>query len=431
MWLTFFLTLSLCCFVSGQRNLGTRTGKMQFLLMYVAMGVATMIKGPIGCLLPTLVIFFYLLFTKRLTLLRHMAIPLGIPVFILTTAPCYLLAELENPGYLHYFLWEENVARFLATRLNRNQPWYYFSWVLAAGFFPWTVLLPTMIGDLCRRSLKDERLFLILWITLPLLFFSASSSKLPHYILPIYPPLAIIMGATIANPTGDSSTKKRWVTWLPAAVFFLLVLITTLLLLSPDLMPYRLQAQVHDIFPPAPPFAVIVGLQLSPIFALVAFEARLWAKQEFLYSITAFGFALFILVAIPVMTNVSVNRSSKQLAEKAAPLIRDDDQLVLYDSYPSSLPFYLNIQRPIWVVGSENRSKVLGSNYVAERRPEPAPGYGQILFTREEFVKLWKTRKQRLVAFVDRNATVRFELLVGSPVTIILEVGQHVLIVNK
>lgn len=170
---------------------------------------------------------------------------------------------------------------------------------------------------------------------------------------------------------------------------------------------------------------------MTPILALISIKTHLWAEHEVLYVATAIGFALFVLFAEPIVRAVSLIRSSKQLAEKAAPFIRDDDQLVLYESYPSSLPFYLNIQRPIWVVWSGKKTKVLGSDYVAKKRPEPAPGYGQILFTYEEFAKLWKTSAHRLVVFVDHGAVDRFELLVGSPPKILLSVGETVLVENK
>jgi hypothetical protein len=430
MLFTFFLTLALCCFFLGQRGVERGQAKVQFLLMYAAMGAATLVKGPIGVMLPAAAIGFYLVFTKRWMLVRHMEIPLGISIFLLTAAPWYLLAELRNPGYLHHFLWEENVARFATAQFKRSEPWYYFIGVLTVGFFPWTTLLPTTIADLWKRSLKGERLFLILWIALPLLFFSLSSSKLPHYILPIYPPLAIIVGATIAKALTDSTAKKTWVLWFPAVTFILLSFVLTLVVLWPDFLPYRFQAYIHDIFP-RPPIPLIVGLQLTPILALLAISERRWAKQEFLYPATAFAFALVVLVALPTVTNVSLTRSSKQLAEKAALFIGDKDQLVLYGGYPSSLPFYLNIQRPIWVVWSGDRRRVLGSEYVAKERPEPAAGYGKVLYTHEEFAGLWKASKQRFVVFVDSGAVNRFERLIGTQPRILFQLGDTVLIENR
>jgi hypothetical protein len=112
-------------------------------------------------------------------------------------------------------------------------------------------------------------------------------------------------------------------------------------------------------------------------------------------------------------------------------LIREEDRLVLYEGYPSSLPFYLNLQRPMWVVWSGAKSKVLGSDYVARRRPKPAAGYGQVLVTFEEFASLWRASQDRIVVFVDSSDRNRFERLVGAPPGVLLEFADTVLLANR
>ncbi|MGZ8480232.1 MAG: glycosyltransferase family 39 protein [Candidatus Binatia bacterium] len=427
MTLTFCITFALWSFCLGQRGVESGAGKSQFLLMYVAMGMATLLKGPIGFLLPAAVIGVYLLLTKRWSLLRHMQVPLGIALLILTAAPWYLTAESRNPGYLRYFLWEENVHRFTTMQFKRSGPWYYFIGVLAGGFFPWTVLLPATITDLGKRALKGEHLFLSLWVAIPLLFFSLSSSKLPHYILPIYPPLAIILAAVIAKAQTDSTVKKKRILWFPLATFCLVSFAITLTVLWPDFLPDRFQAYIHEHFSRRPAFSGIIGLQLIPVLELLITEEG-WAKQQFLYPATAIGFALLVLCSNPIWIAVSLDRSSIQLVERVAPLIRADDQLVLYGGYPSSLPFYLNIQRPIWVIAPADSSKILGSDYVARQRPEPAAGYGKVLYTYQEFAALWKDSKHRLVVFIKSSAVDR---LGGSTPSTIARVGDISVVTNK
>ncbi|MGZ8531764.1 MAG: glycosyltransferase family 39 protein [Candidatus Binatia bacterium] len=427
MTLTFCITFALWSFCLGQRGVESGAGKSQFLLMYVAMGMATLLKGPIGFLLPAAVIGVYLLLTKRWSLLRHMQVPLGIALLILTAAPWYLTAESRNPGYLRYFLWEENVHRFTTMQFKRSGPWYYFIGVLAGGFFPWTVLLPATITDLGKRALKGEHLFLSLWVAIPLLFFSLSSSKLPHYILPIYPPLAIILAAVIAKAQTDSTVKKKRILWFPLATFCLVSFAITLTVLWPDFLPDRFQAYIHEHFSRRPAFSGIIGLQLIPVLELLITDEG-WAKQQFLYPATAIGFALLVLCSNPIWIAVSLDRSSIQLVERVAPLIHADDQLVLYGGYPSSLPFYLNIQRPIWVIAPADSSKILGSDYVARQRPEPAAGYGKVLYTYQEFAALWKDSKHRLVVFIKSSAVDR---LGGSTPSTIARVGDISVVTNK
>ncbi len=430
MLLTFFFSLALCAFFLGQREVVAGKSKLYFSLMYVALGAATLVKGPIGFLLPTAVIFFYLLLTKRWALLGKLNLPLGIALFVLTAAPWYLMAESRNPGYLRHFFWEENLARFATTRFNRNQPWYFFLLILSAGFFPWTALLPGALVDFRKRQFDDKRLFLLLWAGLPLIFFSLSLSKLPHYILPIYPPLAIIVGARVAGMFADSTPTLRWLPVFPAVVFFILFFVITMVALRPDFLPVDLQAYVHAAFP-EPPVSLVAALIALSILTLLATRWRYLRQPVGLYSVTALSFTLFVLASAPITAAVATNRSSEQLAQKAARLVGAEDQFVLYDGYFSSLPFYLDIQKPIWVVWSGKKSSVLGSDYVALKRPEPARGYGKLLYSYEEFVEQWKASNDSLVVFVRSSNLPRLEKLLGTSAKILIQVGDTALVKIK
>ena len=249
MVLTFFITLSLACFWLGHLATGPRR-KFLVLLMYAFIGAATLVKGPIGLVLPAAVIFFYLLLSGKWALVGEMELSLGVPLFLIVAASWYVAVELRNPGYLHHFLYEENFARFTTTQFNRSRPWYYFFMVLAAGCFPWTLLLPMTLADFRKRPPADGHLFLILWIASPFIVFSLSASKLPHYILPLYPPLAILVGATVAKAfTAAPSAKMSWVLSLPAVTFFLVALLPALLFLPSDFLPKKIPAQIYAALP--------------------------------------------------------------------------------------------------------------------------------------------------------------------------------------
>ena len=172
---------------------------------------------------------------------------------------------------------------------------------------------------------------------------------------------------------------------------------------------------------------MILGLQLTPVLPLF-FTDEGWKMQQILYPVTAMGFALLVLCANPIWIAVSLERSSKQLAMRVAPSINTDDQLVLYGGYPSSLPFYLNIQRPIWVIGPANSSKILASDYVARYRPGPAVGYGKVLYTRDEFDALWKSSKQRLMVFIKTSSVDSLE---GSIPRTIARVDEISVVTNR
>jgi 4-amino-4-deoxy-L-arabinose transferase-like glycosyltransferase len=430
MLLIFFLSVAMVCFFMGQSQFGRGNGRAQFLLMYAAIGAATATKGPIGILIPAAVIFFYIFLTKRWVLLKSMDPLLGAALVVAVAVPWYVLVESRHPGYLYHFIWQENVARFTTTEFKRSGPWYYFLVVLSAGFFPWTILLPFMMRDLWKRDLRGERLFLTLWIVLPLIFFSLSSSKLSHYILPIFPPLAIMAAAAIERSLTDCSSRMRWFVSFVPLYFVLLSIGMVVIALWPGLLPERMQNYIHPaLFEARLP--LILSLAAVMVIYLWFAGKSLLSRQHFWPPAICAGFVFFTLCAEPILSMVSAHRSSKQLAEAAASVIQLEDQVVLFDTYPSSLPFYLQIQRPIWVIWSGDKRTVLGSDYIAKERPRPASGNGQVLFTYDEFFDLWRTSQRRLVVFLDRIDADRLTLLLGKKPETILQVGERLVVVNS
>jgi hypothetical protein len=202
------------------------------------------------------------------------------------------------------------------------------------------------------------------------------------------------------------------------------------MLLWPQFLPDRHQSYLHAAFPSIPS-SLICGWVLALILVLLGIRKRHGLRQSWLYGATAVSFMLVILLAEPIMTAVSMQRSSKELAEKAASFIGREDRLVLYRGYPSSLPFYLHIRRPIAVVWSENQRAVLGSDYIALKRPEPAHGYDKVLYTYDEFAHLWQSSPGHLVVFVSRGALEQFERHQGIRPKRLADLGETILLENR
>lgn len=161
---------------------------------YAFMGLATLAKGPLGFLLPCLVVVAYAAATRRWRALRELASPAGIVLFLLVAGPWYLaIYRDQGQAFIDVFLLNHNLERFTSTIHRHPGPLYYYLPVLLAGLFPWSGLAIPAFG-LARPLRSRIDLFLLLWFLLPLLFFSAAGSKLPGYALPCLPPLAILMG---------------------------------------------------------------------------------------------------------------------------------------------------------------------------------------------------------------------------------------------
>jgi 4-amino-4-deoxy-L-arabinose transferase-like glycosyltransferase len=193
--LAFFITLSLFFFYIGFKE--GRDRKRYVLLLYASAGFAVLAKGPVGVLLPLLIIGLFLLLQKRLSFLRELWSLWGILLFFAIAAPWYVLISLENRDYFSYFFIHQNVMRFLSSKTIHQEPFYYYFPILLGGFLPWSFFLPVALLRGIRGLFKerDERIvFLVLWFLVIFLFFSAASSKLPTYLFPLFPAISLLVG---------------------------------------------------------------------------------------------------------------------------------------------------------------------------------------------------------------------------------------------
>lgn len=187
MTLCFFLTVSLLAFL-----------EKRYYLFYICAGLATVTKGPVGFLFPGAIIFIYMLLTRSFSLLREMKIPAGVVLFAVSGLPWYIaMYSIHGNAFVETFLGFHNVTRFTSPEHPEGVLWYYFIPVLLLGFLPWTAVMAQAVWT----ALTDSRyqharplLFLLVWAAFIFLFFTASRTKLVSYILPMYPPLAMIVG---------------------------------------------------------------------------------------------------------------------------------------------------------------------------------------------------------------------------------------------
>lgn len=150
-------------------------------LFYIGMAFAFMTKGPVGVIIPALVI----LFTRG----KVFNVLKGIILFLLIVSPWFIYVCSKNPGLLRYFLFYQSLNRLFTDVHGRGGNIFYFIPVLLIGGLPWIIFMPWAF------KIKDKaNLFLAMWIVIPVIFFSLSGSKLPGYILPIYPAISIFTG---------------------------------------------------------------------------------------------------------------------------------------------------------------------------------------------------------------------------------------------
>lgn len=204
------------------------------LAAWAAMAVAVLTKGLIGIALPGLVLVVYSLVARDLALWKRLHIVPGALLFLAIAAPWFVLVSQRNPAFLQFFFVHEHFQRFLTTTHHRTGPPWYFVPILLGGFLPWLGLgwrMVTQKGAERREAVGAlrPRLLLATWAVTIFVFFSLSSSKLPGYVLPVFPALAVL--AALALERIDLRAWKR--SLIGAAAFLALLFGAAVLMNSP------------------------------------------------------------------------------------------------------------------------------------------------------------------------------------------------------
>jgi 4-amino-4-deoxy-L-arabinose transferase-like glycosyltransferase len=429
MTLTFFITWSLLAFYGIAESRQQHPKMSQVMGLYVALAVGTLIKGPIALIAPGMVIFFFLLFTRNWAVLKRIHLMRGLTVYLAIVTPWYVWAEVRNPGYLRYFLWDEHLMRYLTPRFGRSKSWYYFFMVIGFGFLPWSLLLPVTVKRLWQNTLDHAHLFLVLWVVLTFTFFSVSSSKLPHYVLPIYPALAILVGHIVSRQLRDRGNRP----WLVALAPWVFVLGSMIYLCTAIGLPELMAAPVRTAVLASVRLIAAAALVLLLIFSVLVFSQikNGWQDHGSTYLGTAVGLALFVALLVQIVAASSFNRVSKPLAQLSAPFIGAQDRLVFYDTFLEGIPFYLRVEKPIWVVQTRERQSIMASNYLAARRPAPALGYGPVVLAFDEFAARWQAGNESLRVIVKEKNLARLSQEVGAVPQQLVRFGEYLLVGNR
>jgi 4-amino-4-deoxy-L-arabinose transferase-like glycosyltransferase len=202
--LLVFSSLTLLIFWWGY----VRDSRSWFVPAGLSAGLAVLTKGPVGVVLPSAVILTFLIWCGRLRFLCHWRFALGILTGSLVALPWYIAVIAETKGvFFREFFLKHNAGRFGAPMEGHGGPWFYYLICIIVGFAPWSVFLgPTLTFAVASRARADDQRpndrsglpsavayrFLWCWIAIYLLFFSLSATKLPNYVLPVYPPLALL-----------------------------------------------------------------------------------------------------------------------------------------------------------------------------------------------------------------------------------------------
>ena len=213
MVVSVLMSTTLFCFILGIREPAGQTRRWLFYGLYASAALATLSKGLIGVLVPGAIMFFWLLLLNQWHRLRPFYLPTGAALFLAIALPWHLLAASRNETWAHFYFIREHWERFTTTEHGRYQPVWFFIPIVLAGLFPWIgflwpALKENLAGGLAKRKENADAWFFVGWAAFIFLFFSKSQSKLIPYILPVFPPLAVLIGNTLAQAWGSATTAK-------------------------------------------------------------------------------------------------------------------------------------------------------------------------------------------------------------------------------
>ncbi|RON51744.1 lipid IV(A) 4-amino-4-deoxy-L-arabinosyltransferase [Pseudomonas frederiksbergensis] len=328
---TFWVNLSLVAlwFALDSKSAGQRL--LSWAVLGLACGMGFLTKGFLAWLLPVLIALPWMLWQKRW---RELLIygPLAVIVAIAVSLPWALAVHAQEPDYWRFFFWHEHIRRFAGDDAQHDAPWWFYLPLLVAFSLPWAVLLPTALKQAWDSRRQANMVFLLLWLLMPLMFFSFSNGKLPTYILPCLLPLALLLGNAVADRLQHEQGRALGFNGLLNLVLGLVVLLALVYL---QLKKPLYELELHNL---VLVFIALIGWIMANL--LQAFRPlQCWAAP-------AFGSLLFIgLIPAALPNSVVANKTPDQFILEHASELSQTDQLMSNDLGAASALAW-RLQRP-------------------------------------------------------------------------------------
>jgi len=357
-----------------------RRRRIDLAIFYIFLALGTLAKGPVA---PALAAVIVLLFAaaKRdwSALLRTLWFP-GLVLFFAVALPWYVAVQRRNPEFFRVFILEHNLARFSSNIYHHPQPFWFYLPVYLLALMPWTLWLIAAIVERVRQFWQERReafahpddswaLFLLIWMIVPVLFFSASQSKLPGYILPSVPAGALLVTEYLAA----RREQEIRIPMLLAAVHGILcgLLIFAALSAARIMMATPRHLALDR--------GTCVAAAIAAIFALgIAAALVTRAGPRLLRSMTMLAVIISVAAVIRLAAPaIDITQSSRPVAETIQAFSREPVPVALYHVsrvHEYGLDFYLNRQTQIYEAG-----EIPAEPHVLVAAPNSLPEFSALL----------------------------------------------------
>jgi 4-amino-4-deoxy-L-arabinose transferase-like glycosyltransferase len=333
-----------------------------YLAFYILSALAVLTKGPVGIILPLLIISVFLLYMGNFwAVLQEMGLIRGILLFLIITVPWYVLViQANGEAYINSFFGYHNLERFSHVVNNHRAPWWYFFAVVPLSFAPWSIYLPVAIARLrfwnvqhWRNQPRSHHLapFALVWFVIIFGFFTIAATKLPT--LPLIPAAAVLVASLWSDGKALRKSKGMWFSHMISILFALLLAVASLL--SPQWLEGEqdmpdLQAWVERLGIPTLAAGIWIGVAIASLILLLC------RKSHWLWLTQLLGFLAFLtMTLLPFTALVDAQRQQtlRQIAQTITRVRQPHERLIMGGYHKPSLVFYT--QQPFVFISEHDK----------------------------------------------------------------------------
>jgi 4-amino-4-deoxy-L-arabinose transferase-like glycosyltransferase len=319
--LTLLLASSILFFWQGYKY----DNKNYYLLSYLMMALGVVLKGIIGAAIPGFTIFLFLLFKGELKRIFKIKPILGSLIILAIGFPWYIIETIKHgEKFIDFALSFLFMARFKGVVAGHPGPWYYYILAIILGFAPWSHFLPYSFIRTWKKRLSDPELLSLSFIIPVFIIFSIAKTKLPSYLLPIYPFLAIMVGKLWIDFFGEEQESMR--KGMTVANIFLAIVTGLIIIGFSILGTSNYSGQYQELMPQ---LLFLAGtLAAGSILSIFFYFIRKYKTSFTLLPIT--GFAIALILTTQILPAVEKYKGSKELGEKVTQVIKENEQIAAY-----------------------------------------------------------------------------------------------------
>lgn len=230
---TVFILLSLLSFYIGFENEKKRN--ISIILFFVSSALAVLTKGPLGFIIPAMIVLIFLIFQKRLSFaIKTPAMLIGLAIFALISVPwyAYVISKYGNTFIQEFFV-NDHYRRLIEAEHTGNDHLLYYPLCMIGCMFPWCFFVIASAWSLLRstaRNMPPMKMFILIWLLVVLCIFEVAHSKLPSYIMPLFPAMALMIGDFLEEQESKDKPSGLFLSVSWATVLFVLLLPIALLI---------------------------------------------------------------------------------------------------------------------------------------------------------------------------------------------------------